>query len=86
MQLLGKILAEGGVDLDKLDSHGYAAIHYVVMRRRHRKKQGLLELLVIGGADVDLPTSCRDKYTPLHLAVEVCGSSCTTQCGWGQEC
>ena len=66
------------MDLDELDSHGYAAIHYVVMRRRHRKKQGLLELLVIGGADVDLPTSCRDEYTPLHLAVEVCVLSC-----WG---
>ena len=56
--------------LDCLDSEGYAAIHYVVLRG-HRRKRELLEGLVIAGADVNFTTGGRRELTPLHLAVEV---------------
>lgn len=79
-QLLEKIIQLRGseeadtspVSLDSLDKDGYAAIHYVIMNKKHKKKRDLLELLVINGADVNLTTTCRGGLTAAHLAVLVC--------------
>lgn len=73
-QLLCEILTSGGSDgkrwnLDGFDKHGYAAIHYIVMKK-HSNKPALLEALIINGAYVDL--TCQQGLTAIHLAAQVC--------------
>lgn len=70
--LLCEILTSGGSDgkrwnLDGFDKHGYAAIHYIVMKK-HSNKPALLEALIINGAYVDL--TCQQGLTALHLAAQ----------------
>jgi len=70
-QVLLRILSgkKAKEEVNKVDKD-YGPIHYLVTGK-HRNKSSLLEqLLVVGGADVDLTTTSH-QYTPLHLAVKV---------------